>query len=235
MEKLPVWTRAAAHWPEDLKKYPDLKGFYHLPLTEQRPMTVGALDGDLQGFIVTSPQAARLLSKLPSLCQQLSSVPLYTFSEKVAQILASSFQCHMIEASDAAEMLEAMRQKILAPGNRLAFLGALEPAVPVATLLSQWGFPTVHFPLYQTVLSQDLGREDKEVLSRHCLVCLASPSSVKALAQLVSAYGLDLAKMELLVIGKTTAESCRQFLKEPISITESRFEALIAKALEILA
>ena len=229
MGKTLFWTRPLEDWQGDLQKFPALKEFFHLPLTSQMKLPIQVIPPKGAVIIVTSPKAATMMLDDSKLSQALRSVDFLSFSKKVSEYLPSD-RLELIRAANAEGMIEELIRRPDLRNRKFYFLGAKEPAFPIAETMQDKGYSCVHVPIYETLARDTLTEREVKRLEGGGIVCLASPSAARSFLKLIESYGFDPFSFELIVIGSTTADACGDRKKQMSVLSLSSLENLISGA-----
>lgn len=225
-----IWTRSSFDWPLEAEESDNI---FHLPLTKVIPIS-GRYDIEAgSSLIVTSGSAASLVLADPQLRKALRNSSVYTFSKSVWRKLKDeTAELVKIDAHDAKSMLSVLlgQHSLKEP---VYFLGAEEPAYPIAKSLESKGIRSEHISLYRTeavLACPDILRRE---MSLGCVICVASPSTVRALHALKVRDQLDSSNWDLVAIGRTTQQEAEQYFGRVACAEEATMTSLAYKAVSV--
>ncbi|SME96772.1 uroporphyrinogen-III synthase [Pseudobacteriovorax antillogorgiicola] len=223
-----IWTRSKADWPRDRQLFSDPSSVMHLPLTRQVALPLCDWPtGD--GAIITSPKGAKLLLDNPEAVARLQNRQIYTFSSRVAQVMAM-FAVNLLPGDRAQAMMPDLIKALREKSGTHVFLSAEKSAYPIADVLKSQGVDCVHYPIYRTEAEDHDGLAEDPRLKIGGVVCLASPSAVRAWFKLVQQNGLDRRAWDLVALGPSTADEIERSHEQPIIADETNLSSLVKKA-----
>lgn len=224
-----IWTRSKDRWHEDQKALPRGVRFIHIPLVDHVVLEQTWKIPRKSQLLVSSSLGAEIIMGDDRLLKLVKDCEVLTFSRRVADVMGPMVRVFP-ESSMESLLNRLIKDRVLHPKVPVFFLGAAKPAFPVEEFLSKHGFLALNIPLYETILLDVLKPEQLEVLEGPCVVCLASPSAVRALANLCDGYGIDVESLLIVTIGATTAREADKFFSQIRVCPQASVESLMEEA-----
>ena len=132
-----IWTRSRRDWSQDKVLFQGYKNVINIPLVKQEVIAPVMAPPANSLVIITSGKAAEIVLDDGDLKEKISKTQVYTFSEKVSQVLNGDYVTKL-PLEDGQGLVDYLRGDPNLKSKPVYFLGAEVPAIPIVEILKQF-------------------------------------------------------------------------------------------------
>jgi uroporphyrinogen-III synthase len=231
-----IWTRPAEDWAQDQKIVKLDLPVLRFPVTKQVCIAPQLPGKPCDIVVLTSRKAAEgFLNQTASIKEQLHKAEFVTFGMETYKFLVSqNLKVRLIPAQNGKDFANALVHEVK-KGPVLWFPRPAEPAFAIGDHLRTHNIEIYDIEMYRTEgIKQFEPDVLKKLSSEPSVVCLASPSTVKAFVDIIrSSDEARFYRYTAVVIGNTTFTATQSYFPDVFQAAYPTLQSLWDKALEI--
>lgn len=231
-----IWTRPAEDWAQDQKIVKADVPVLRFPVTRQVCVAPQLPAKACDIVILTSRKAAEgFLQQTTSLRDQLHRAEFLTFGMETYKFLVSqNLKVRMIPVHNGKDFAQALALEIK-KGPVVWFPRPSEPAFAIGDHLRTHNLDVYDVEMYRTEAIKNHESDAlKKLSSEPSVVCLASPSSVKAFVDVIRTHDeARFYRYTPVVIGTTTLTATQGYFPDVFQAAHPTLQSVWEKALEI--
>jgi uroporphyrinogen-III synthase len=231
-----IWTRPAEDWGQDQKIVKLDLPVLRFPVTKQVCIAPQLPAKACDIVVLTSRKAAEgFLNQTTSIRDQLHKAEFVTFGMETYKFLVSqNLKVRLIPVHNGKDFANALVHEIK-KGPVMWFPRPAEPAFAIGDHLRTHNLEIYDIEMYRT---EGIKHFDQDALKRLCsepsVVCLASPSTVKAFVDIIrTSDDARFYRYTPVVIGSTTFVASQGYFPDVFQAAHPTLQSLWDKALEI--
>ena len=232
-----IWTRPIEDWVQDQKIVKlETSNVFRFPVTRQVGITPVLPTKSCDIILLTSRKAAEtFFNQTSSIRDQIQKVEYLTFGMETYKYLVNQkLKVRMIPVNGGKDFAQALVLEIK-KGPVLWYPRPAEPAFAVGDHLRTYNLDVHDIELYRTEAIKQFDADLlKKLSSEPSVVCLASPSAVRSLVDIIrSSDEARFYRYTAVVIGTTTFAATHSYFPGVFQAAHPTLQSLWEKAMEI--
>lgn len=231
-----IWTRPAEDWAQDQKIVKLDLPVLRFPVTKQVCIAPQLPAKPCDIVILTSRKAAEgFLNQTAPIREQLQKAEFVTFGMETYKFLVSqNLKVRLIPVHNGKDFAQALALEIK-KGSVLWFPRPAEPAFAIGDHLRTHNIEVYDIEMYRTEGIKQFEHDAlKKLGSEPSVVCLASPSTVKAFVDIIrTCDDARFSRYTPVVIGTTTHTAAQGYFSDVFQAAHPTLQSLWDKAVEI--